>query len=331
MPSLPIPMISAAALFFLLIKLLIERRGTPMLLALLTLCGFQAALIALVQHYGVSALRPFQPIGAAAIAPLAWLGLVTSAIRPFEAARDAWHILAPVFASFCVIVAPYVLDGFIPLVFIVYAGLILLTLRGGADAMPLMRLETGGWPAGVWTVIAISLFASACSDLAIVWAQSTGNGAWQPWIIALASSLNLLLLGALGLSRGLEPAADEVLEPAKEAPDDSNDAEIMARLAALMEQQKPYLDPQLSLSQLARKLILPVKSLSGAINRTTGENVSRYVNTYRINMACAELLRGENVTSAMLSAGFNTKSNFNREFLRVKEMSPKEWLEAQEN
>jgi AraC-like DNA-binding protein len=30
----------------------------------------------------------------------------------------------------------------------------------------------------------------------------------------------------------------------------------------------------------------------------------------------------------MLSSGFNTKSNFNREFLRVAGVSPSEWLRA---
>ena len=35
------------------------------------------------------------------------------------------------------------------------------------------------------------------------------------------------------------------------------------------------------------------------------------------------------MTEAMLASGFNTKSNFNREFLRVKGESPSKWLETQ--
>jgi len=73
---------------------------------------------------------------------------------------------------------------------------------------------------------------------------------------------------------------------------------------------------------------VPVKQLSEAINKVTGENVSRYINAARINEAKAVLSSGENVTSAMLSPGFNTKSNFNREFLRVAGVSPSEWLRA---
>jgi len=73
---------------------------------------------------------------------------------------------------------------------------------------------------------------------------------------------------------------------------------------------------------------VPVKQLSEAINKVTGKNVSRYINAARINEAKAVLSSGENVTSAMLSSGFNTKSNFNREFLRVAGVSPSEWLRA---
>jgi AraC-like DNA-binding protein len=57
-----------------------------------------------------------------------------------------------------------------------------------------------------------------------------------------------------------------------------------------------------------------------------GENVSRYVNRQRIEHACTLLQRGQSVTAAMLDSGFNTKSNFNREFLRTKTSSPRDWV-----
>ncbi len=61
------------------------------------------------------------------------------------------------------------------------------------------------------------------------------------------------------------------------------------------------------------------------INRRTGENVSRFINNCRIAHACERLQTGENVTSAMLASGFNTKSNFNREFIRVTGKVPSAW------
>jgi AraC-like DNA-binding protein len=82
------------------------------------------------------------------------------------------------------------------------------------------------------------------------------------------------------------------------------------------------------LARLARKLIVPAKQLSAAINRTKGENVSRYINRQRIEEACRLLSTGQSITVAMLDSGFNTKSNFNREFLRVKGSNPSTWLQA---
>lgn len=93
-----------------------------------------------------------------------------------------------------------------------------------------------------------------------------------------------------------------------------------------METERPWLDPDLTLARLARRLHVPVKQLSGAINRATGDNVSRHINAYRIRHACAVLESGQSVTEAMLASGFNTKSNFNREFRRVTGTVPSAYL-----
>jgi AraC-like DNA-binding protein len=50
------------------------------------------------------------------------------------------------------------------------------------------------------------------------------------------------------------------------------------------------------------------------------------VNGWRIAEACRLMQGGASVTEAMLGAGFNTKSNFNREFLRVMGLPPSDWL-----
>lgn len=96
-----------------------------------------------------------------------------------------------------------------------------------------------------------------------------------------------------------------------------------------MQAERLHLDPDLTLARLARRLHVPIKRLSVAINRMTGENVSRYVNGYRVQAACTALQKGETVTEAMLASGFNTKSNFNREFSRVMGQTPSAFLRAE--
>ena len=110
--------------------------------------------------------------------------------------------------------------------------------------------------------------------------------------------------------------------------DPEADKALMARLDTVLETRKLYLDPDLTLTRLARVLQVPVKRLSVAINRSTGNNVSRYVNGYRIREACRTLKGGASVTEAMLVSGFNTKSNFNREFLRVTGRTPSNWRDT---
>lgn len=196
----------------------------------------------------------------------------------------------------------------------------------GADALPRMRLEAGDLPRIIWQIMGWALIASAVSDGFIVLAQVMGMAHLQPWLISISSSGTLIVLGALTLSGALGSGVAEAEESAPPRQADAQDCQIIERLEALMAAKKPYLDPDLTMSQLSRRLRIPVKQLSGAINRVTGENVSRYINAARIAAAQTALVNGDTVTNAMLASGFNTKSNFNREFLRVTGQSPSDWL-----
>jgi AraC-like DNA-binding protein len=66
--------------------------------------------------------------------------------------------------------------------------------------------------------------------------------------------------------------------------------------------------------------------VSSAVNRIHGSSVSQYVNNQRVSEACRLLAASdEPITRIMFDAGFLSKSNFNREFLRVTGLSPKTW------
>jgi AraC-like DNA-binding protein len=84
-----------------------------------------------------------------------------------------------------------------------------------------------------------------------------------------------------------------------------------------------YLEPDLSVQRLARRLHVPVCALSVAVNQTQGMNVSQYVNQFRMEHA-ADLLRGsdESVAKVMAQSGFLARSNFYREFQKVYGQTP---------
>jgi AraC-like DNA-binding protein len=332
MPVLPIPMVAALVLGFLALRSALRGETRPLFLALIAACAVQSAVIALVQHYGVGFLQPVQPVTATMIPAIAWLAFVAGTRRALVWPGDAVHALGPAVTALCSFLAPDALDVLVVGMFAGYGVALLLATASGGDALPRTHLGSGDIPLWLWRLTAFALVLSALSDVAIVLVQVSGAGRWQPAIVALFSSLTLLVVGALSLSSDLgggHGPEEEVASTATAAPvlvDAEQDKMLMERLARLMSDRAPYLDPDLTLAQLARKLTVPAKQLSAAINRVHGENVSRHLNRYRIEHAGALLRQGKTVTSAMLESGFNTKSNFNREFLRIMQASPSEWF-----
>ncbi len=92
----------------------------------------------------------------------------------------------------------------------------------------------------------------------------------------------------------------------------------------LIRDRKPYLNPNITLSELSQMLGVRTRLLSQLVNARYGMNVSAYMNQCRVREA-AKLL-GEApekpIKVVMFEAGFTSKSIFNREFLRQIGVSP---------
>jgi AraC-like DNA-binding protein len=96
-----------------------------------------------------------------------------------------------------------------------------------------------------------------------------------------------------------------------------------------------YIDKNLSQelreSELAELAGQSVSAFSRYFRRHTGVPFVQYVNRLRINFACQLLMSGEfNITDICYQVGFNNLSNFNRQFLLLKEMSPSRWRAYQQ-
>lgn len=102
--------------------------------------------------------------------------------------------------------------------------------------------------------------------------------------------------------------------------------QIIAKFDTLMREQQVFKDPDLSLNRLARKLGIPARKISSAVNQTHNQNISKVINAYRIDHAKTLLKQSdETITEVFLSSGFHTKSNFNREFSRITGQTPSEF------
>lgn len=94
-----------------------------------------------------------------------------------------------------------------------------------------------------------------------------------------------------------------------------------------MEEEKVYLDPDLSLFRLAEITGIPARTISQIINEKTGMRFNDFLNTYRIEYSCQLLKEKEEKTilRILLESGFNSKSTFNSAFKKHKRMTPFEY------
>lgn len=91
-----------------------------------------------------------------------------------------------------------------------------------------------------------------------------------------------------------------------------------------MTENKPYLNEDLSLRELAESLELTPHQLSRILNERLQTNFNNYINRRRVLEACDILEREpeRSVLSIAYEVGFNSKSSFYEAFTRFKNTSP---------
>jgi AraC-like DNA-binding protein len=101
---------------------------------------------------------------------------------------------------------------------------------------------------------------------------------------------------------------------------------ILSRLTTLMETEQLYLDQDLSLERLGKRLGMSAAQTSEILNAYTGKNLASYVNGYRIEYAKRALLSSDqSIIEIAFASGFNSKSVFNAAFQKQVGMSPSEF------
>lgn len=326
MPTLPIPVFVFVALVFFTFSLLRAEKRQYALIILLGLCAAQSLIIAIARHYEVPFMRAVQPITATFIPVAAWPAY-KNCTSGYLDILNMLHGLPPIFMALILVQTPHLLDAAIPSLFALYGALILLRSKSGIDVHLQSLFSNGEVPLQLWRIIALSLIASALSDVIIVFSLNAGWEQTVGWLISIFSLGNLLLVGYICLSPQMRVSRDTKHDTVRT--NSHYDVTCWEALQNHMRSHRPYLDPDLTLARLARQLSVPAKTLSATINQSTHDNVSRYINEALIKEAQSFMENGSSVTSAMFASGFNTKSNFNREFKRVVGQRPTAWLAGQ--
>lgn len=160
----------------------------------------------------------------------------------------------------------------------------------------------------------------------------------QRWWAFLAGSLTMIYVGMMSYFSNLSKLYN--LQPPTEASESENldstskidivSQKLKTQVSNYMENQKPYLNPEITLPDLAKEMQLSSNQLSQIINTEFGKNFNEFINEYRVEMFKLKL-KDESVQHLSLlgiamECGFNSKATFNRVFKKTTQISPSEYL-----
>ena len=101
------------------------------------------------------------------------------------------------------------------------------------------------------------------------------------------------------------------------------------QIERFMEKERPYINPDLTIKDMAKELRLPSRKLSHIINRRFNKNFAGFINDYRIDYAKERLRKPqderETVLEIMYDVGFNSKSSFYTIFKNKTGRTPSEY------
>lgn len=104
----------------------------------------------------------------------------------------------------------------------------------------------------------------------------------------------------------------------------------VTKLEQVMRDDKLYLNPNLSLKNIAFYLELPTNYVSQLLNQGFNKNFSEYVNTFRINEFKERVILEENkdltIMAIAYDSGFNSKTVFNTFFKKAEGVTPNTYL-----
>ncbi|MEM8890029.1 MAG: helix-turn-helix transcriptional regulator [Bacteroidota bacterium] len=108
--------------------------------------------------------------------------------------------------------------------------------------------------------------------------------------------------------------------------------DLAMNLLAYVEKEQTYLEEQLTLPQLAKKLHISSSHLSQVINQQYGQNFFDFINSYRIREAQKRLKDPQyahySILGIGLDCGFSSKSSFNRAFKKIVGQTPTQFRQA---
>lgn len=208
-----------------------------------------------------------------------------------------------------------------------------LLLENYADA----KLMLHQWLFQFITLIAVSMVISTVKNV-LLFMHSDIIFFYINWIVQVLALFIIcwMVIKALHspeLFRGIESKLQLVKHMVKNQESTetlaTTDSEVITTLKTYMHDEKPYMNPNLTIYKLAEELNMPTKDLSLLINHDMNQHFFDFVNEYRIKKAMDILQDPDQqeltVLEILYEVGFNSKSSFNTSFKKYTGKTPTEY------
>lgn len=159
--------------------------------------------------------------------------------------------------------------------------------------------------------------------------NSTHRIRWQ--IFNVFFSFSIYYLGFMGYKREDTPLYQKQ-KALKSRSKKINNDQIIAleqQLKHQLEKDKIYLEPNLSINNLAQDLGTTAENISFVVNKMFDQTFRDLINTYRVETAKTLLKDNTSKRSILdiaLASGFNSQASFYRAFKKFTDMSPKAYM-----
>ncbi len=294
-------------------------------------------LIGLLNDLSPAYISVIRPVSAMLIGPIFYFYFLTvKRLKPQFKKADILHIipcllllLAFITQSRLLFMTDYLIIGS----FIFYLALMAIPMLQGKKLFNHLKTEPTQ-PYKWLCILALMMFVNIAIDAAVAAEIQAGKPLNKSLALFLGTSLFLIINATVAfetLKRNplIEWMYELSLRTLSEKDTVSAQSkEHFARWETLVKTQELHKrEFGITLTEAAKKLQMPSRQLSSAINICYGKSFSQYLNDKRVQEAkrLIQLHPEMNMIDVMYASGFSSKSNYNKEFQRAVGMPPSKY------
>lgn len=218
---------------------------------------------------------------------------------------------------------------------VTYLTMILWVLRGRRRSLEQQYSNLSGVDLGWLQTLSWWLLALMVADVALfpLLTAFGANAVQVQTVFNFCGTVYIIWLSKSALGQ-LLPPPQETGRAAyeKSGLDEGSMAALAQELVEAVDARKLYLNPTLTLRELAKEVGMTPHTVSEVLNRSVGQSFYEFINRRRVDEARSLLVRtGDTVLDIAFAAGFNNKVSFNKAFKEYEGVTPSMFRKQRRN